>query len=62
MHFLHIRPMDETVLKEIIPETWWPGKSAENSSGAVTYENTCRSIQQKISGMINSLLRSIFFR
>ncbi|CAL8088738.1 unnamed protein product [Orchesella dallaii] len=51
MHFLHVRPMDETVLKEIIPETWWPGKSPENSSSAVSYENTCRSIQQKISDL-----------
>lgn len=50
MHFLHIRPMDETVLKEVIPETWWPGKSADNSSSATTYESTCQTIQDRITG------------
>lgn len=49
MHFLHIRPVDETVLKEVIPETWWPGKSGEDSRQA--YENSCLNIQNRISGM-----------
>ncbi len=50
MHFLHIRPMDETVLKEVIPDAWWPGKSAANSSSATAYESTCQTIQDRVTG------------
>lgn len=62
MHFLHIRPMDETVLKEVIPDTWWPGKFADNNSdSANAYESTCQTIQDRITGRIISYLFVHFF-
>lgn len=49
MQFLHVRPMDEQILKEIIPETWWPGKSPETSDSAISYKNVCKTIQDHVA-------------
>ncbi|XP_021964522.1 E3 ubiquitin-protein ligase RNF123 isoform X2 [Folsomia candida] len=49
VHFLHVRPMDESILASNVPETWWPGKGPKS----VAYERACNVIQQQVSVIEN---------
>lgn len=49
VHFLHVRPMDDTIIAHNVPETWWPGKGPESSADAKAYERACAAIQQQVS-------------
>jgi hypothetical protein len=48
MHFLHIKPVDEDVLKAVIPNGWFPGKSDRTSKEAIAHEIACNVIQERI--------------
>jgi len=50
MHFLHIRPVDDEVLKIIMPNGWWAGKSGPEDPEAIAYKATCDSLKHHIQG------------
>lgn len=55
MHFLHIRPVDDEVLKIMMPNAWWPGKTDMEDPEAKEYKATCDVLKIHIQG-----LRKIF--
>ncbi|CAG7734881.1 unnamed protein product [Allacma fusca] len=53
MHFLHIRPVDEEVLKELIPEGWYTEKEPENSDAGRAYNNAIQLMSHHIALLEN---------
>lgn len=55
MHFLHIRPVDEEVLKELMPEGWYPEKVSSSSEASQVYDRAVKTMSKQIKCTIQFL-------
>ena len=53
LHFIHIRPVDEEVLKELMPEGWYAEKGPANSHAHRQFEAAIKTMSQHIVGKYN---------
>jgi len=59
-HFLHVRCIDPSVLKEYVPSGWWPGKTPHDQK----HEDACTRAQLEIAGEVKELknMQVVFFK